>query len=59
MTTFTTEDRELAEKEPIPFFGYYHLGEPSSQDTSSPVYPVLKNIQVQYRIDERSEDIEN
>jgi len=25
MTTFTTEDREQAEKEPVPFFGHIDL----------------------------------
>ena len=37
MTTFTTEDRELVEKEPIPFYGYWHLNDPTSKD-KSPLY---------------------
>ena len=58
MTTFTTEDRELAEKEPIPFYGYCYLTDPSPKDANSPLEPVLKKMKVEYRIDESSEDLE-
>lgn len=59
MTTFTTEDRELAEKEPIPFYGFYHLNPSSPKDTAPLLHPVLKRIKVEYRADEgrgQSED---
>jgi hypothetical protein len=59
MTTFTTEDRELAEKEPIPFYGYYHLSDPSSMDSNPLLHPVLKKIQLEYRVDDSSEDLED
>ena len=58
MTTFTTEDRELVEKEPIPFYGYCYLTDPSPKDVNSPLEPVLKKMKVEYRIDESSEDLE-
>ncbi|AKD25217.1 hypothetical protein CL55_00008840 [Polynucleobacter duraquae] len=59
MTTFTTEDRELAEKEPIPFYGYYHLSDPSSKDSNPLLHPALKKIQLEYRVDDSSEDLED
>jgi hypothetical protein len=59
MTTFTTEDRELAEKEPIPFYGYYLLTDPSPKDANSLLHPVLKKIQLEYRVDDSSEDLED
>jgi len=59
MTTFTTEDRELAEKEPIPFYGYYHLSDPSSEDSTPLLHPLLNKIQLEYRVDDSSEDLED
>ena len=59
MTTFTTEDRELVEKEPIPFFGYCYLTDPSPKDTNPPLHPVLKKIKLEYRIDDSGEDLED
>jgi len=59
MTTFTTEDRELAEKEPIPFYGYCYLTDPSSKDASPLLHPILKKIKVEYRVDDSSEDSED
>ena len=59
MTTFTTEDRELAEKEPIPFYGYCYLTDPSSKDASPLLNPILKKIKVEYRVDDSSEDLED
>jgi len=35
MTTFTTEDRELVEKEPIPFYGYCYLTDPTAKDNNA------------------------
>jgi hypothetical protein len=46
MTTFTTEDRELVEKEPIPFYGFYHLTDPSTKDKKALLHPILKKIKV-------------
>jgi hypothetical protein len=59
MTTFTTEDRELVEKEPIPFYGYCYLTDPLTKSNSQPLHPVLKKIKVEYRIDGGSEDLED
>ena len=59
MTTFTTEDRELFEKEPIPFYGYCYLTDLAAQDKSSLGQPVFKKIKVEYRIDDSSEDLES
>jgi len=59
MTTFTTEDRELVEKEPIPFYGYCYSDDSSSKDASALLHPVLKRIQVEYRVDDSSEDLED
>ena len=47
MTTFTTEDRELVEKEPIPFYGYCYLTDPSTKDKTALLDPVLKKIKVE------------
>jgi len=58
MTTFTTEDRELVEKEPIPFYGYCYLTDPSTKDKTVLFDPVLKKIKVEYRVDDSSEDLE-
>jgi hypothetical protein len=57
MTTFTTEDRELVEKEPIPFYGYFYLTDPSPIDRKPLLHPILKKIQVEYRVDDSSEDL--
>jgi len=59
MTTFTTEDRELVEKEPIPFYGHCPLTDPSTKDKNSLLDPVLKKIKVEYRVDDSSEDLED
>jgi hypothetical protein len=59
MTTFTSEDREKVEKEPIPFYGYYHLTDQFLEEKSSAINPVLKKIKLEYRIDDGSEDLEN
>jgi len=59
MTTFTTEDRELVEKEPIPFYGYCHITDPSAKDIAALMYPILKKIKVEYRVDDSSEDLED
>ena len=58
MTTFTTEDRELVEKEPIPFYGYCYLTDPGTKDKNALLHPVLKKIKVEYRVDDSSEDLE-
>jgi len=58
MTTFTTEDRELVEKEPIPFYGYCYLTDSSAHDINPPLSTMLKKFKVEYRIDEGSEDLE-
>ena len=58
MTTFTTEDREQAEKEPIPFYGLYDLRDSSPKDNVV-LHPVLRNIKVEYRVDDSSEDLED
>lgn len=59
MTTFTTEDREQVEKEPIPFYGFYYLQNPSAKDANPLLHPVLKRIKVEYKVDEGSEDLED
>ena len=59
MTTFTTEDRELVEKEPIPFCGHCPLTDQSLEDTNLLLHPVLKKIKVEYRVDDSSEDLED
>ena len=59
MTTFTTEDRKLVEKEPIPFYGYCDLTDPSTKDANALLHPVLKKIKVEYRVDDSSEDLED
>ena len=57
MTTFTTEDREHIEKEPIPFYGFYHLTDLSPKDRNDLLHPVLRKIKVEYRVDDSSEDL--
>jgi hypothetical protein len=59
MTTFTTEDRELVEKEPIPFYGHRPLTDPSTKDKKALLHPVLQKIKEEYRIDEASEYLED
>jgi hypothetical protein len=56
MTTFTSEDREKVEKEPIPFYGYCHLTDSSAEDKNLPANPILKKFKVEYRVDDSSED---
>jgi len=58
MTTFTTEDRELVEKEPIPFYGYCYLTDPTTKANNALLHPALKKIKVDYRVDDSSEDLE-
>ena len=59
MTTFTTEDRELVEKEPVPLYGYCYLTDPSTNDKKTLLHPILKKIKVEYRLDDSSEDLED
>jgi len=59
MTTFTTEDRELVEKETIPFYGYWHLNAPTSKDKCLLLQPILKKVKTEYRVDDGSEDLED
>ena len=59
MTTFTTEDRELVEKEPIPFYGYCYLTDPSNQGVGLNATAVLHKMKVEYRVDDSSEDLED
>jgi hypothetical protein len=59
MTTFTTQDREQFEKEPIPFYGYCYLTDPAREDENSLDLPVFKKMKVEYRIDDSSEDLES
>jgi hypothetical protein len=59
MTTFTSEDREKVEKEPIPFYGYCDLTDQPLQEQNSAINPVLKKIKLEYRIDDGSEDLKN
>ncbi|MBU3631304.1 hypothetical protein [Polynucleobacter sp. AP-Melu-500A-A1] len=58
MTTFTSEDREKVEKEPIPFYGYCYLTNPSTEDKNPSVDTRLKRFKVEYRVDDSSEDSE-
>jgi len=58
MTTFTTEDRELVEKEPIPFYGFYYPTDPSAHHDNPLLDAMSKKFKVEYRIDESSEDLE-
>ena len=58
MTTFTSEDREKAEKEPIPFYGYCHLTDASAEDKNLPAHTTLKKFKVEYRVEDSSEDSE-
>lgn len=58
MTTFTTEDRELVEKEPVPFYGYCHLTDSSAEDINSSADTRLQRFKVEYRVDDSSEDLE-
>jgi hypothetical protein len=59
MTTFTTEDRELVEKEPIPFYGYCYLTDPLPKDKNVLLHPILRKVKVEYRVDDSSEDLED
>ena len=59
MTTFTTEDRELVEKEPILIYGNCYLTNPHPKNNAPPLHPVLKKIKVEYRVDDSSEDLED
>lgn len=59
MTTFTTEDRELFEREPIPFYGYCYLTDLAAQDKNTQNQAILKKVKVEYRIDDSSEDLDN
>ena len=58
MATFTTEDRQQLEQEPIPFFGICYLTDPSTQIKNQSTNPAPKKSQVEYRIDDNSEDLE-
>ena len=59
MTTFTTEDREQLEKEPIPFYGFCYLTEPSLEEKRKMNHPVLQKVKIEYRITDASEDTED
>jgi hypothetical protein len=59
MTTFTSEDREKVEKEPIPFYGYCNLTDQFLEEQNSAMNPVIKKINLEYRIDDGSEDLES
>ena len=59
MTTFTTEDRELVEKEPIPFYGHCDLTAPNPKDAGLLLCPELKKIKEEFRVDDGSEDLED
>jgi hypothetical protein len=59
MTTFTTEDREKATLEPIPFFGWCYLTDAAHVDKSKAVVAATKKPELHYKIDEGSEDLEN
>lgn len=59
MTTFTTEDRELVEKEPIPFYGYCYLTDPAAHEKNAVNQPIIKKMQIEYRIDDSSEDLDS
>ena len=58
MATFTTEDRLQAEQESIPFYGYCYLSDPSTQIKNQSSNLAPKKSQVEYRIDDSSEDLE-
>jgi len=58
MTTFTAEDRQQLEQEPIPFFGICYLTDPSTQIKNQSSNPAFKNGNIEYRIDDSSEDLE-
>jgi len=59
MTTFTTEDREQLEKEPIPFYGFCHLTDSSVEQKRKMDHPVLQKAKIEYRITDASEDTED
>jgi hypothetical protein len=59
MTTFTTEDREQFEKEPIPFYGYCYLTDLARQDQKGQDLNIVKKVRMEYRIDDSSEDLES
>jgi len=59
VTTFTTEDRELVEKEPVAFYGSCYLTDPSPKDKNALLHPILRKIKVEYRVDDNSEDLED
>lgn len=57
MTTFTTEDREEVEnKVPYP---YRQPSAPLIQDENQELLQVLEKIQLEYRIEDSSEDLED
>ena len=59
MAISTTEDQELVEKEPVPFYGHYYLTDPPNSDDQTLLNPVLRKIKVEYRPDDSSEDLAN
>jgi hypothetical protein len=59
MTTFTTEDRELAEKENNHVPGYCYLTNPSTKDKIGSAHPIIEKIPLEYRIVDASEDSED
>ena len=59
MTTFTTEDREQFEKEPIRFYGFCCMTESSLEGNKRIEHPILRKIKIEYRITDASEDTED
>lgn len=59
MTTFTTEGREKAAQEPIPFFGWRYLTDTAHVDKSKVMAAATSKPELNYKIDEGSEDLEN
>jgi hypothetical protein len=59
VTTFTTEDRELVEKELVAFYGSCYLTDPSPKGKNALLHPILRKIKVEYRVDDSSEDLED
>ena len=57
MPSFTSDDREQVEKEPIPFYGYCCLTD-LVEDENTTLHSVSKKFKVEYRIDNSSEYLE-
>jgi len=59
MTTSISEDWELVDKEPIPFYGYYYLVDPFANNDQTLLNLVLRIIKVEYRLDDSNEEFAN